>query len=438
MVVEGDESSEEPKQNLGDVNIGSDGEGNSASIIGDENLYIDNLNVKINVKGGRWYFFAFPWDVDLSKISMQNGNDYVFRHYDGEERAKNGKGGWKDVNESHLKAARGYIFQSSADDVLVISIEKVKFKKEDKYNELVTHASENLNDASWNLMGNPYLSYYDMAAMDYAAPVTVWDGEKYVAVRPGDDDYQFAPYEAFFVQKPEGKDNVGFRGDDQMTKTQAATAMAQKTKARRARGIDPQRLLINLVLGCDSVSDRTRVVFNDRQSHSYETACDAAKFESAGVPQLYTLDNEGVHYAINERPVGNGVVPIGYTAANSGYYTIEAARMDTKVFLYDAENKITHNLEEGSYTFYSDKGTFDRRFSLGIRSEETTGVENLDIEQGVETVEGGILFKGNAIANVYNASGMLVAVQNGAGMVQLPAGTYVVCVGENNTKVVVK
>lgn len=438
LVVEGDESSEEPKQNLGDVNIGSDGEGNSASIIGDENLYIDNLNVKINVKGGRWYFFAFPWDVDLSKISMQNGNDYVFRHYDGEERAKNGKGGWKDVNEGHLKAARGYIFQSSADDVLVISIEKVKFKKEDKYNELVTHASENLNDASWNLMGNPYLSYYDMAAMDYAAPVTVWDGEKYVAVRPGDDDYQFAPYEAFFVQKPEGKDNVGFRGDDQMTKTQAATAMAQQAKARRTRAIDPNRLIVNLELSIDSISDRTRVVFNDCQSHNYETACDAAKFESAGVPQLYTLDNEGVHYAINERPVGNGVVPIGYTAANSGYYTIEAARMDTKVFLYDAENKITHNLEEGSYTFYSDKGTFDSRFSLGIRSEETTGVENLDIEQTVETVEGGILFKGNATANVYNASGMLVAVQNGAGTVQLPAGTYVVSVGENNTKVVVK
>lgn len=438
LVVEGDESSEEPKQNLGDVNIGSDGEGNSASIIGDHNLHIENLHVKINVKGGRWYFFAFPWDVDLSKITMQNGNDYVFRHYDGEERAKNGKGGWKNVSESHLKAARGYIFQSSADDVLVLSIEDVKFKKEDKYNELVTHTSENLNDASWNLMGNPYLSYYDMAAMDYSAPVTVWDGEKYVAIRPGDDDYQFAPYEAFFVQKPEGKDNVGFRGDDRMTKTQAETAKAQQAKARRTRGIDPQRLIVNLVLGIDSITDRTRVVFNERQSHNYETACDAAKFESAGVPQLYTLDNEGVRYSINERPVGNGVVPIGYTAVSNGYYTIEAARMDTPVFLYDAVNKITHNLEEGSYTFYSDKGTFDSRFSLGIRSGETTGVEKLDIEQTVEAVEGGILFKGNATANVYNASGMLVAVQNGAGMLQMPAGTYVVCIGGNNKKVVVK
>lgn len=180
------------------------------------------------------------------------------------------------------------------------------------------------------------------------------------------------------------------------------------------------------------------MVFNERQSHNYETACDAAKFESAGVPQIYTIDGEGVRYSINERPVGNGVVPIGYTAVSNGYYTIEAARMDTPVFLYDAVNKITHNLEEGSYTFYSDKGTFDRRFSLGIADDETTGVENLDIEQTVEAVEGGILIKGNVTANVYNASGMLVAVQNGTGMLQLPAGTYVVCVGENNTKVVVK
>ena len=438
LVVESDKDAENDDQALGDVTVGSDGNGNSGSIIGDENLSIENLHVKINVKGGRWYFFAFPWDVPLHRVSMQDGSDYVFRHYDGDERAKHGHGGWKDVNESHLKAARGYIFQSSADDVLLISIEDVKFKKEDKYNELVTHTSANLNDASWNLMGNPYLSYYDLATMDYAAPVTVWDGEKYVAVRPGDDDYQFAPYEAFFVQKPEGKDNVGFRGDDQMTKTQAATAMAQKAKARRARAIDPNRLIVNLELSIDSISDRTRVVFNNNQSHNYETACDAAKFESAGVPQLYTIDNEGVRYAINERPVGNGVVLIGYTAASNGYYTIEASRMDTKVCLYDAETKIMHNLDEGSYTFFSDKGTFEGRFSLGVRNGETTGIENIDIDNAIEAVKGGILFNGNVTAIVYNAAGMLVAVQNGAGLVQLPAGTYLVSVGEQNKKVVVK
>ena len=438
LVVEANKGNADGKQSLGDVSVGTDVNGNSASIIGDENLSIENLNVKINVKGGRWYFFAFPWDVSLDKVSMQSGSDYVFRYYDGEERAKNGQGGWKDVSESHLKAANGYIFQCSADDVLLISIEDVKFDRMDKFCELVTHSSHNLNDASWNLMGNPYLSYYDMAAMDYSAPVTVWDGTKYVAIRPGDDDYQFAPYEAFFVQKPEGEESVGFSGDAQMTKTESVTLAAQQAKARRTRSVDPQRQLINLVLSYEETSDRTRVVFNNRQSHNYEVACDAAKFQSEGVAQIYTLDGEGVRYAINERPVGNGVVQIGYTAAENGYYTIEAVRMDTEVYLYDAETKIMHNLDEGSYTFFSGKGTFEKRFTLGKQDGETTSVENIDIDAAVEVVEGGILLNTNATATVYNAAGMVVAIQQGAGFVQLPAGTYVVCIGENQSKVVIK
>ena len=399
LIVEGEENNEDIKQNLGDVSLESDGEGNSASIIGDNSLYIENLNVKINIKGGRWYFFAFPWDVKRDRISMENGSDYVFRYYDGEERAKNGNGGWKNVNEPHLKAARGYIFQSSGDDVLVISIENVKFKKEDKYNELVTHVSENLNDASWNLMGNPYLSYYDLADMDYTAPVTVWDGEKYVAIRPGDDDYQFAPYEAFFVQKPEGEESVTFAADGQMTKTQAETDMLQKAAARRVRGINPQRLLVNLVLGNDVTEDRTRVVFNERQTHNYETACDAAKFMTAGVPQLYTIDDEGVHYAINERPKGNGVVFMGYTAPTPGYYTIDAPRMDAQVFLYDAETEEIHYFEDGAYRFISEAGTFEKRFSLGIRDDEATGIEEVKGENGNVNGENG------KVKNIYDLHG---------------------------------
>ena len=73
-----------------------------------------------------------------------------------------------------------------------------------------------------------------------------------------------------------------------------------------------------------------------------------------------------------------------------------------------------------------------------MRDGETTSIENIDIDNAVEATDGGILFKGNAVANIYNASGMLVAVQHGAGMVHLPAGTYVVSMGEQSKKVVVK
>ena len=442
LIVEGEEvEGEDPKQNLGDVDLEHNGDSVSSSIIAGGNLHIDNLFIKIKVNSGRWYFFAFPFDIKFKDIYMDNGSDYVFRYYDGDERAKKGNGGWKNVNESHLKAARGYIFQCAQSGVLILSIKDVKFKKEDKYNELIAHVTENMNDASWNFVGNPYLSYYDLADLNYTAPVTVWDGEKYVAIRPGDDDYHFSPYEAFFVQKPEDQDNIKYDNEEQMTNNQSKNKKEKQAAARRARGINPERLLINLVLGNDVTTDRTRVVFNAKQTHNYETACDAAKFETEGVPQIYTMDNEGVRYAINERPVGNGVVFIGYTADADGYYTIEAARMDTKVFLYDALTGEKHYFEDGAYRFYSDKGTYEKRFSLGVRGDEATGIEEItenELAAVVAAVDGGIKVDANVSATIYNAAGMLVAVQNGAGVVQLPAGAYIVCVGNNNTKVVVK
>ena len=400
FIVEGEQGDGEvPNQSLGNVNVGCDGDGNSASIIGDNNLHIDDLNIKIDVKGGRWYFFAFPFDIKMEKISMQNGSDYVFRYYDGEERAKNGNGGWKDVNESHLKAARGYIFHCSANDVLVLNIEDVKFKKEDKYNELVAHVSENLKDASWNFTGNPYLSYYDMADMDYTAPVTVWDGSKYVAIRPGDDDYHFAPYEAFFVQKPEGQDEITFDGEEQMTQNQSEKKMEKQAAARRARSVDTGRMLVNIVLGDGTTSDRTRIVFNERQSLAYETACDATKFETAGVAQIYTIGSDNVRYAINERPADNGRVVLGYSVPAAGMFTIDAARMDVAVVLVDTKNGTVHDFTNGGYTFSSDAGTYNNRFEIKLKA----GATGIDEVEGEPTVDAGQ--NGEVKGEIYDLQG---------------------------------
>ena len=388
FVVEGEQGDdEEPNQNLGDVNVDCDGNGNSGTIIGDNNLHIDDLHIRISVRGGRWYFFAFPFDIFFKDIKMQNGSDYVFRYYDGKERGENGKGGWKDINENHLKAARGYIFQCSANDVLILSIKDIKFKKEDKYNELVAHMSENLKDASWNYVGNPYLSYYDIADMNYSAPVTVWDGEKYVAIRPGDDDYHFAPYEAFFVQKPVDQEAIGFEGDKQMTNNQSKDKKNQQNAARRTRGINNERLLINLTISDGTTTDRTRVVFNEKQSLAYETACDASKFETNGVVQIYTIGNDGTHYAINERPADNGRVVVGYTVPASGLFTIEAERMDVQVVLVDTKNGITHDLNEGAYTFSSNAGTFNERFEIKLNNYVGGATAIDEVEENSENAE---------------------------------------------------
>lgn len=399
------------EQDLGDVDIEHDGtDGGSIIVDGEGCVNADGLHFRINVKGGRWYFFCFPFDVRSEDIVLENGAEWVFRYYDGAERAKNGKGGWKNVTSdgdgNHLKAATGYIFQCSKNDVLILTAKDKKIKKEKKYNELVEHITGNAHDASWNFVGNPYLSYYEVTSDDYSAPLTVWDGSKYIAIRPGDDDYQLAPFEAFFVQKPAGKDKVNYDPERQMTYHQSQAAAAQARARRRSQAIDPDRLLVNLTLTDGTATDHTRVVFNNSVSMGYEMACDAAKFSTAGVPQLYTIDSRAVKYAINERPVAEGIVTVGFTAPAEGVYTLSAPRMDTPMLLRDNATGVTHDFAEGSYEFASGAGTFDDRFTVMMKAGETaideqrvvgneSPVYNIKGQRVNEATEQGVYIKGD-------------------------------------------
>ena len=395
LVVEDDVN-----QDLGDVDIEHDGEdGGSIIVDGSGEVNADKLNFRITVTGGRWYFFCFPFDVRAEDIRCEGGAEWVFRYYDGKERANNGNGGWKNVtsdgNGNFLKAATGYIFQCSKNDVLVLSAKNGKIKKEDKYNELVEHITQNKQDASWNFVGNPYLSYYEVTSEDYSAPITVWDGSKYIAIRPGDDDYQLHPFEAFFVQKPDGKDKVNYKSDNQMTRRQASEAAAAASARRSRQAIDPNRLLVNLTLGNGKDTDRTRVVFNNDAAMEYETACDAAKFSTQGVPQIYTLDAKAVKYAINERPVAQGSVSLGYSVSAKGTYTIAATRMDVAMCLMDNLTGTVHDLTQGGYEFSSEAGTFDKRFTLFVKGDATA----------IENVQGSV---DGASDPIYNVKGQQV------------------------------
>ncbi len=380
-----EDETEGPKQPLGDVNVENDGNGNCGSMIGNNNLVVDRLHMKITVKGGKWYFFSFPFDVDLKNVWMEKGSKFVFRYYDGEDRAQ-GKTGWKNITEGELKAGQGYIFQCSANDVLVLKRVGAQFSKEPVYKELSAHASDNKKDASWNFMGNPYLSYYDMNEMDFTAPVTVWDGSKYVAVRPGDDDYHFTPYEAFFVQKPEGTSDVKFDGEKQMTQTQSKDKKAKQAATRKmmvmnARAQENPRKLVNLTLTAGEATDGTRIVFNNAQSRAYESECDAAKFETQGVIQLFTIGDQQERYAINERPADNGIVMLGFTAPSAGEFSISASRMDTPVYLKDRETGALIDLSKGAYNFTAKAGTNVNRFEVLIEAT-VTGINQVGTTEG--------------------------------------------------------
>lgn len=415
LIVEGDDS-----QDLGNVDIDSDGKGSGSTIIGGDssssesggNVNIDMLNVNIPIVGNRWYFFAFPFDVPCENI-MFNGQ-MVWRYYDGEWRAMYGSGAWKDMKGEKLERGRGYIFQGSKAGTLTISVPNVSFDGQSWTNILEQFVSSNTQDASWNFIGNPFLSYYELADLGFDGPITWWNPNtnSYEALSPEDDDLSMYPFMAFFVQKPEGTEGVDFDSNYRETKKQSddpnhRSAARKRRSARRARSLNSEpRLLIDLTVTDGTNSDRTRVVINNSASEKYEVGVDASKFESTEAPQIYSLDSSNVRYAINERPAGNGEVKLGFYAPVNGVYTLSCTRNDCPVTVKDCETGRVIKLEAGSaYEFTAKKGFDENRFLLNATSGDTTSINELSEQQKAT------YYQINGLETDGNHSGLMIEVK---------------------------
>lgn len=437
LIVDGDKD-----QTADDIHLKADAS-NWATIIAKANVDAKRIFIDITIAANRWHFFCFPFDIKRSNIKC-DGN-FVFRYYDGKARAEKGKGGWTDLpaTEEYLKAGKGYIFQASANCTLSIMIEKEKFGKLPNVRfdcNLEANASTNEQDASWNFVGNPFTSFFDLNDMGYNAPVTRWNGSGYEAVRPGDDDYIFHPYEAFFVQRPTGSSSIEFDPEHRMTQIGSNNRKTENAKKAMKRQLNPERLLVNLAVSDGKNTDKTRVVFNQTKSNKYEMDCDAAKFESTtSAVQLYSIEAQGGKMAINERPQGS--VQLGFTAKAAGDYTISAERMDQPVLLKDNLMNITYDLSNGDYSFSSEAGTFDNRFMLLIDGG-ATGIADIAKEAGVNIMPSanGINLTGidGKTVNVYSLSGALFATRTENGFLNLSKGVYIVEVGKMKAKVMVK
>lgn len=423
-----------PPQDADTIHIKGDGK-NWASIIANANLNAKGLYIDITIKANRWYFFSFPFKVRKADISCGKNVKFVFRTYNGGIRAEYGKGGWIDLDssEEYLYPGKGYIFQASLDCTLSIKIEKSAFGKLPKVDvdtQLKVHTSTNEQNASWNFVGNPFTAFYDINDMGYTSPITRWnsDSNTYEAVRPGDDNAFLNPFEAFFVQCPKDNDDINFGGDNRLTQTGRDKKMnSQMQKARMEGQFDVQRQIVNLTLSDGTTTDKTRVVFNPDKKAGYERDCDAAKFESNGASELYTVEALAGRLAINERPEGS--VKIGYRAAKAGEYTIAAQRMDRQVLLRDNDLQITFDLTQGDYHFTSDAGEFDNRFMLLI-DNSTTGIGDIVTTTGVNVkpTDCGLNISNlqGKTLHVYALNGALYATRTQDGFLGLTKGVYLV------------
>ena len=344
-----------------------------------ENVYTDEK---------KWYFLTLPFDMkvgDITTIALETGvpTSYAIRYYDGAGRATNGTGSnWKDYSaDDIIPAGTGFIYQTakkaSSKFVSQNNASKQYILSNNEFIKTLTeNPSEVAADKGWNLVGNPWQTYYNIHKLNFTAPITVWDLEnkKYVAYSIIDDDYAIKPLEGIFVQCPDEVTQITFPIDGR----QLTNVIESQSGARAVQA--SERKLIDIVLSDGEMTDKTRFVLNPQASMNYELSCDASKFMSldAAVPQLWTIE-DGTQMAINERPMGEGRVQLGFRLAKNGEYTISSPRCQfDAITLIDNENGTKTELADGgSYSFMADAGINEGRFVLYVGGS-AAGIESID------------------------------------------------------------
>ncbi len=413
----------------------------------------NKVQLRMDVYGDIWYFLTFPFDVPVSGLKINNNSQFVFRKYDGAIRAFNSTGNsWKNMTpDSVLKAGEGYIYQCSENSQLILvptdSTKNQLFTSTARNTVLKEYASTSLSDKNWNFVGNPFPTFYDIRYIDFTAPITVWDyyNSTYRALSLVDDQFVLKPYEAFFVQKPEDLTQISFlpKGRQMSPEYQAALRSAINTELRSAT----DRRLINLNLSNDKFTDKCRVVINPNASLTYELARDASKFMSSQttVPQLYSLDETGVRYAINERPLESGTIKMGCYFGEAGTYTLHATDLGIDAGSVVLNDKLLQKqtvLNESSYTFSTVLGTFNNRFELSILNVPTQNQTTEELPTSVWCTTGKLNIStkvGNKIS-IYAVNGILLKefVANEKQLeIALSQGVYLVKVAGNSFKSVV-
>lgn len=378
---------------------------NGTSLIVKGEMRAENVTLNLYNYRGMWQFVTFPFDVKVSDIVPESENtSWVVRGHSGAMRAA-GKNDSVWVNlkaDDVLEAGKGYIMHcyNPDNDLVKFRISpltttvnrQLLFASGDRTLPLEENLSEFEHNRSWNLIGNPYPSFYDTRFMEFDAPFMVWNScaQNYYAYNPADDAYILSPGEALFVQRPVDQKDITFLKDGRQINQYARTLIDETTQVR-ARGKEGvQRSVFNLTLSGENTSDRTRVVLNDEASMTYEMNKDAAKFASTvpTVAQIYSWNGES-RYAINERPTGSGIVNLGVHCGTKGTYTIALANaVDGQVILEDKLMNISTEITaDKGYSFEAEAGDDDSRFVLHITrgiggGDDTTGINGITTETG--------------------------------------------------------
>lgn len=367
------------------------------SLIVKGEMRAENVTINLWNATNRWQFVSFPFDVKVSDIvPVDSTTSWVIRGHSGAERAAgNAAAVWQNLSaDDVLQAGKGYIMQcfkpndkNGSYDAAQFTVRPLTttvnrqqiFNADNRTVALEEHLAEFEHNRSWNLIGNPYPSYFDTRFLDFGAPFMVWNSnnQNYEAYSPVDDSYILAPAEAFFVQRPVDQESITFLKDGRQTDRYARTLVEEEPASapQRIRAdydsnthAAAQRTVFNITLAKDGQqADRTRVVINEAATMQYDLSRDAAKFTGTepAVSQIFTI-NGATRYAINERPLNNGQALLGLHFGTDGTYTIGLSNQpDGQITLEDRLTGTKQQLNgTAGYSFTAKAGDSTDRFVL--------------------------------------------------------------------------
>ena len=380
------------------------------------------------VNDAYWNFLCLPFDFVVSDVTTESGQ-FVIRTYDGARRntENSSSGNWSAnlADDAVITAGTGFILRTSEDTWVTFKVKaegtNYAFKKNSDEIQIQLAANNSNGNASaantgWNMVGNPWQTYYNIHNLNYTAPFAVYNGSNYVTYSPSDDDYALRPFEAVFVQCPNAVTSMDFPAVGRQLTSEITS---QNAPMRRAA---VNRLLLDIQVSGNEQNDKTRLVVNDGATMDYEIGRDASKFFADGtsVPQIYSLGTDGTQYAINERPAESGTLTLGILFASDGEYTLSAIRNDIgEIILKDSETGIKTDLSQHDYTFDANAGICNGRFTVAFGN--TTGIQST---MNVETAE----------KEIYTLDGVKI----GNDTTNLQKGVYVVRQGQHTQKVIIK
>ena len=415
--------------------------GNFGTLLDNGYATSNSTSVSLCLNSTRWYFLSMPFDIRLSEITVADSTTaYVIYKYDTYNRAINGVGNnWIRLNENDsLRLGEGFIIQCSNYSEFTFKAssgaQNMIFGNNDKNLFLNEIKGENPFDDSWNLSGNPYPCFFDASYIDFDGPITLWNGNSYNAINLSDDNYIFAPYEAFFIQKSE-YDFMKFNALGRNTTCSLISPIS------KVSGVT-ERKIINFEISGNNMSDRCRVVINPDANIDYEKGKDAAKFNPLEkmVPQIFTLDINGNAYAINERPIADGNITMIANISTKGIYNLSYLNDSDDILIKVIDQRSGKSLNSNYEFEANDNETivFNIIINKTANSVNSTSKSDISIISEAKKIIVNTMI-GSAI-NIYNINGALIKsdiIKEESTEIDLASGAYIIKVNGETFKAVI-